>query len=806
MRNPLIIEVIRHHSLTEISDTTFTAKQAYECLISVPFNSDVATRFITYYNETIQFQSTLAYLKNPPASYQQPSIDLLAGLEHIQKDIVNGAFPNQYAFEATLQNLIYSAHDAHFQLDSGILAAFTFLSPYSIVSLSEDGVQIPKVYVTDDVEHLIRPSSHFKPSAITTINGQDVTAYLTQFAAANSIGNLEPNADWNDLMSSFASYIQDDYGIFEAYVEFYPGDYITLGFENGTILDPQPWVAVYNSPGPTGPLATGGDFYNFFVLGFYPASFDVNAPDPCAAVVNATDSSNSTATSTSWPDTAYPTNADISQPSLYPYGGGFLTGYFLGNISTAVLSIPSFAMSGDDVQRFSDTVQDFLNASHAAGMQKILIDLQQNLGGDTLLAIDTFKHFFPSNDTFRGSRLRAHPQADVIGNTFTAYYESNQSINGSLYDALSASDWVSTDRLNAETGQNFTSWGEFFGPHYYNGDTFTTVQRENITSSVFDNAALGIDIQGASIAATSPKLYNPESIIILSDGLCSSACALFVEMMHHEAGVKTVVVGGLPESGPMQAASGSRGAEIYIAQNIDNSVAAAEYFNATTAEYLPTRQIDVLITFLSVNLRDQIRKEQQDVPVQFVYDAADCRIFYTAETWSDYSSLWTHAVNAISDPNLCVAGSTGYSSTGTGLQASTPPPTSKTRVNGALGTSNQFTNMFSGQEVDEFIPKQKVVSGPTRAVSQVCNNHGNGCPYGRCSYKATQGQGSFNGHSIIFRSGTCPADTGASSGVNGLITKNNEPAEIRGDGGRKKTGSASPIARAVIEQYGSGGA
>lgn len=816
------MSVIRYYLLKGTPGTTLTAKQAYDCLTSVPFNPDVAARFVAYYNETIQFQSTLAYLKNPPTSYQQPSIDLLAGLERIQKDIVNGAFPNQYAFEATLQNLIYSAHDAHFQLNSGILAAFTFLSPYPIVSLSEDGVQIPKVYVTDDVEHLISPSSHFKPSAITTINGQDVTEYLTQFAAANSIGNLEPNADWNDLMSSFASYIQDDYSIFESYVEFYPGDTITLGFENGTRLDPQPWVAVYNSPGPTGPLATGGDFYNFFVLGFYPASFDVNATDPCAAVANATESSNTTATTTSpsantssvtaeasatsWPDTAYPTNADIYQPSLYPYGGGFLTGYFLKNISTAVLSIPSFAMSGNDVLTFSDTVQNFINASHAAGMQKILIDLQQNLGGDTLLAIDTFKHFFPSNDTFRGSRLRAHPQADVIGNTFTAYYESNQTINGTLYDALSASDWVSTDRLNAETGQNFTSWSEFFGPHQYNGDFFTTVERENITSSVFDNQALGINIHGASIPAASPQLFSAESIIILSDGLCSSACAVFVEMMHHEAGVKTVVVSGLPKPGPMQVASGSRGAEIYVDQNIDNSITAAEYLNATTAEYLPNREIDTLITFLSVNFRDQIRKEQQDVPVQFVYDAADCRIFYTAETWSDYSSLWTYAVNAISDTKLCVAGSTGYSSTGTGLQASTPPPTSKTPANGALGTSNQFTNMFTGQEVDTFVPKQRAVSGVARAVSQDCNNHGNGCAVGRCIFETSQGQGSFNGRTITFRSGKCPADMGASSGVNGLLTKQNEPAEVHGDGGRKKTGSANPIAKAVIEQYGKGGA
>ena len=785
-------------------DATFTAKQAYDCLTSVPFNAAVATRFLKYYNDTIQFQSTLAYLKNPPSSYQQPAIDILGGLEQIQEDVDNGAFPNQYAFEATLQNLVYSAHDAHFQLDAGILAAFTFLSPYSIVALSEDGVQTPKVYVTDDIA---LTTDSFKPSAIKTINGQDVTAYLTQFAAANSVGNLEPNADWNDLMSSFAAYIQDDYSIFESYVEFYPGDTITLGFENGTTSGPEPWMAIYNSPGPTGPLATGGDFYNFFVLGFYPASFDPNATDPCAASDSSTDSSTSTSTSsnssststtsigadataTSWPDSAYPKNTDIYQPGLYPYGGGFLTGYFLKNISTAVLSIPSFDMSGDDIQTFSDTVQKFLNASHTAGMKTVLIDLQQNLGGDTLLAIDTFKHFFPSNDTFRGSRLRAHATADTIGNTFTTYYATNRSPNGSVYDALSASDWVSTDRLNAETSQNFTSWAEFFGPHEYNGDSFTTVQRENITSSLFDNEALGTDIYGASIPATNPQLYDPENIIILSDSLCSSACAVFVELMHHDAGVKTVVVGGLPQIGPMQTASGSRGAQLYTTQNIDDDIAVAEYVNATTADYLPDREVDVLITFLGVNLRDQIRREQEAVPVQFVYDAADCRIFYTIETWSDYSQLWTYAVNAISDSKLCVAGSTGFSSTTTSPQAPTPPPTPKSTAYNASalrGTSNQFTNIFSGKEVDKFHPVDK---GIARPVSQTCNNHGDGCPIGRCNFKTTDGQGSYNGRTIPFRSGVCPSNTAASTGFVGLVTKNNEPAEIHGDGGRKKTASS----------------
>lgn len=190
----------------------------------------------------------------------------------------------------------------------------------------------------DDINLSQAPDSTFKPSAVSTINGQDANEYLSQFAAANSIGNVEPHADWNDLMSSSAAEVQSDFSIFESYISFYPGETITFSFEKGTDLGPEPWGAFYTSPGPTGPLATGGDFYNLFVLGFYPASFDSNATDPCASPdsvvtldspsANAT-STIATATATPWPNSAYPTAADIYQPDLYPYGGGFLTGYFL---------------------------------------------------------------------------------------------------------------------------------------------------------------------------------------------------------------------------------------------------------------------------------------------------------------------------------------------------------------------------------------------------------------------------------------------------------------------------------------------
>lgn len=140
------------------SDNVVTAKLAYECLTSVPFNAAVATRFMKYFYDSVEFQSNLAYLKNPPASYQQPPVDLLGGLELIQAKINNGAYANQYEFEAALQALIYATHDGHLYLSSGILSLFSFGSQYTIASVSIDGIQLPKVYFSGKVINSIKRS------------------------------------------------------------------------------------------------------------------------------------------------------------------------------------------------------------------------------------------------------------------------------------------------------------------------------------------------------------------------------------------------------------------------------------------------------------------------------------------------------------------------------------------------------------------------------------------------------------------------------------------------------------------------
>jgi len=75
-------------------------------------------------------------------------------------------------------------------------------------------------------------------------------------------------------------------------------------------------------------------------------------------------------------------------------------------------------------------------------------------------------------DPFGGSRLRASKTADTLGQTYTTYYNT-QPMNNSLYEAMSADVWTASTYLNANTGRNFSSWAEYFGPIPDNGDLFT---------------------------------------------------------------------------------------------------------------------------------------------------------------------------------------------------------------------------------------------------------------------------------------------------------------------------------------------
>lgn len=162
----------------------------------------------------------------------------------------------------------------------------------------------------------------------------------------------------------------------------------------------------------------------------------------------------------------------------------------------------------------------------------------------------------------------------------------------------------------------------------------------------------------------------------LTDDLCSSACVTFVELFH-QAGAKTVVVGGRPTTGPMQSASGSRGARLYSSEALDFDFANVNDVleDKEAASRLPSRtDAGMWTNFAGFNIRDQMRKDDT-TPLQFKYEAAHCRIFYTINNVHNMSQLWRDAAAATwDDPSLCVQDSTGYSSGQNTTEIKKPPP------------------------------------------------------------------------------------------------------------------------------------
>lgn len=148
-------------------------------------------------------------------------------------------------------------------------------------------------------------------------------------------------------------------------------------------------------------------------------------------------------------------------------------------------------------------------------------------------------------------------------------------------------------------------------------------------------------------------------------------------MMHHEAGVRTVVAGGLPQTGPMQVPAGSRGFETYSFFDLDDEISVARAINSSVDHLLPSREFDFYVTYGGFNIKDAVR-EGSNTPLQFTYEAADCRIYYTPRTVYNYLNLWNYVVDAIwRNPSLCVADSTNQISSTNVTDTKGPSSTEK---------------------------------------------------------------------------------------------------------------------------------
>lgn len=118
--------------------------------------------------------------------------------------------------------------------------------------------------------------------------------------------------------------------------------------------------------------------------------------------------------------------------------------------------------------------------------------------------------------------MRAHSAADVIGSNINSYYNGLDRDSEYYADYSSdfvAMEWIVTDRINAETGQNFSSWAEYFGPRLLHDGSFTLTQQYNLSDKVFNNDNLAVIFPDGAFDPSTPEQDFPwraEDIVIVS--------------------------------------------------------------------------------------------------------------------------------------------------------------------------------------------------------------------------------------------------------------------------------------------------
>jgi hypothetical protein len=134
--------------------------------------------------------------------------------------------------------------------------------------------------------------------------------------------------------------------------------------------------------------------------------------------------------------------------------------------------------------------------------------------------------------------------------------------------------------------------------------------------------------------------------------------------MRLQAGVKSIAFGGRPNTDPIQAIGGVKGANNYPYNYIE-TLASVPLGNASPGQIanwtaltaytdLPTNRS----TDNSLNVRDNILPPNlgDGIPAQFIYEAADCRLFYEPSMISDATAIWKKAADVAWGGKACVAG------------------------------------------------------------------------------------------------------------------------------------------------------
>lgn len=633
---------------------------AFACLKSIPLYADVAKSHVDYLAPLVEWQSTVDYLRNPPKGYLSEAVDLTQGLKDISANLQGKKqiYSNMFDFLADLHTLLSTrVRDGHFSARSLLLELFTFERSVQFVSISQDGLELPSIYLRDDIKHT---GDGYTPSPVVSINGVPAIDFFLK-SSIQSSGSHDPDARFNTLFPSVSkdanlNHIENN-DIYILGLE----DATNVKLQNDTVLrfDNTAHVRANFSD-----IDSGTSLYNAYGQG------NGTTPSTWAQIAYDWADKNWTAPRNGFPTPFSTTPSESLRTFLLPE---------VAFEDTAVLALNSFVETQSPYDplallsfpaRVNNATKDFITAARASNRTKLILDLQGNGGGLTDYITIVYLHLFPVSNPAAPynwpllHQVRAHPQLQWIGTELEKLQSNNTALTAPLRSLLNL--------YLTPNGTRWSSFQEFFGPVVDSkGNSFTNHSLINVTINAFESFPF------PPVSPAPP--FRPEDMVIVTDGECASACAIFTSILAHIHGVKTIALGGRPLNQPMQAIGQVKGGPVYSFQDF----VSPDPRNASTPlppgvklpvngkpplripVGLPTAARDTGGANVGYNLGNMFPYDlekgevigDKEVPLQMRYQAAHCRLFFTWEMARNITAIWRAAREVAWGDGKCVRGS-----------------------------------------------------------------------------------------------------------------------------------------------------
>ncbi|CAG8801197.1 19090_t:CDS:2, partial [Racocetra persica] len=260
------------------------------------------------------------------------------------------------------------------------------------------------------------------------------------------------------------------------------------------------------------------------------------------------------------------------------------------------------------------------------GVKKVVLDLSDNLGGLYFVVLFINLLLFPNTYPTFVFDLRITEQMKLAVTEQFRLATSNNIFNIKGF-------------VNANTHANFTSADDFFGNNVHTrGGVVENYSNKYTISDIGINELSQLIKQNLA----NPLPWKPEDYIILTNGLCGSACAHITEHAAEFNNVTTVAVGGI-FSNPLLSYSSFPGGFVRNSTEIFNSLGKLNLLNNT----LMPKPFPLSGMFATLPLNEAYSKINPDEILEYAFRPADFRILYDEKNIRNASILWSQAAALI---------------------------------------------------------------------------------------------------------------------------------------------------------------